>query len=81
MNPDERAVPRADVLKKEIVYDGEGYSRQSIEHMLVDYQRKHTLDLEKFGDLSRSYERLSREMTQDVSEHKSAVEPCENATV
>ncbi len=74
MNPDERAVPRADLLKKEIVYDGEGYSRQSIEHMLVYYQRKHTLDLEKFGDLSRSYERLSREMTQDVSEYKSAVE-------
>ena len=74
MNPDERAVPRADLLKKEIVYDGEGHSRQSIEHMLVYYQRKHTLDLEKFGDLSRSYERLSREMTQDVSEYKSAVE-------
>jgi len=36
MNPDERAVPRADVLKKEIVYDGEGHSRQSIEHMLVE---------------------------------------------
>ena len=73
MNPDEKAVP-TDVLKKEIVNDGEGYTRQSIEHMLMDYQGKHTLDLRKFGDLSKAYDRLSKEMTQDISENKSAME-------
>ena len=42
--------------------------------MLVDYQGKHTLDLKKFGDLSKAYDRLSKEMTQDISEHKTAME-------
>jgi DNA repair exonuclease SbcCD ATPase subunit len=78
MTPDEKAIPKPDVLKKEIVYDGEGYTRQSIERMLVDYQRKHTVDLEKFGDLSKAYDRLSQEMTRDVSDQKSAIEYLSN---
>ena len=74
MSPEEKAVPTADVLKKEIVYDGEGYSRESIEQMLQEYQGRHTLDLNKFGDLSKAYDRLSKEMTQDISEQKTAFE-------
>src|SRR5262249_15786470 len=78
MTPDEKAIPKPDVLKKEIVYDGEGYTRQSIEQMLGDYQRKHTVDLEKFGDLSKAYDRLSQEMTGDVSDQKSGIEYLSN---
>ncbi|MBI5594770.1 MAG: hypothetical protein HY928_01635 [Elusimicrobia bacterium] len=63
-----------DVLKKQVVYDGEGYTRQSIEGMLGEYQQKHQLNLKKFEELSGAYERLSTEMTADIAEQKSAME-------
>lgn len=67
-------------LKKEVVYDGEGYSRESLEKMLTDYQAKNTLDLGKFDELSKSYERLSKEMTKDISDQKSAFDYLSNIT-
>lgn len=67
-------------LKKEVVYDGEGYSRESLEKMLGEYQAKNTLDLGKFDELSKSYERLAKEMTRDISEQKSAFEYLANIT-
>ena len=81
MSPDEKTVPTADVLKKEIVYDGEGYTRGSIENMLQEYQGKHALDLKKFGDLSKAYDRLSKEMTQDISETLSPEGPIQATSV
>jgi hypothetical protein len=59
-------------LKKEVVYDGEGYSRESLEKMLGEYQAKNTVDLSKFDELSKSYQRLAKEMTTDISDQKSA---------
>ena len=64
----------ADVLQKQVVYDGEGYTRQSIEGMLGEYQTKHEVNLKKFGELSEAYSRLSTEMTQDIADNKSAFE-------
>ena len=61
----------ADVLKKQVVYDGEGYTRESVEKMLTDYQGRHTVELKKFDELSEAYSRLSKEMTQDIGEQKS----------
>src|SRR5262245_50744737 len=49
--------------RKTITYDGEGYTRESLEKMLSDYQAKNALDLEKFGQLSQAYQRLTKEMT------------------
>ena len=63
-----------DVLKREVVYDGEGYTRQSIEGMLTEYQGKQATDLKRFEELSASYQRLSKEMTQDIAEQKSMFE-------
>lgn len=68
----------SDVMKKEVVYDGEGYTRQSLESMLKTYQDRHTLNLKKFDDLSKSYERLSKEMTQDISDQKSVLDYLSN---
>ncbi len=67
-------------LKKDVVYDGEGYSRESLEKMLGDYQAKNTVDLSRFDELSKSYERLAKEMTQDISDQKSAFEYLSNIT-
>ncbi|MBI3298458.1 MAG: hypothetical protein HYZ75_09865 [Elusimicrobia bacterium] len=64
----------ADVMTKQVVYDGDGYTRQSIEGMLGDYQAKHSLNLKKFEELSGAYERLSTEMTVDIAEQKSVME-------
>jgi hypothetical protein len=65
-------------LKKEVVYDGEGYSRESLEKMLGDYQTKNTVDLSKFDELSKSYQRLAKEMTSDISDQKSAFDYLSN---
>src|SRR4030095_8274109 len=64
--------------RKTITYDGEGYTRESLEKMLSDYQTKNALDLEKFGQLSQAYQRLTKEMTHDVSDQKSAFEYLSN---
>lgn len=56
------------------VYDGEGYSRESLEGMLGDYQKKHETDLRKFEEIGKAYERLSADMTKDIGEQKSALE-------
>jgi len=65
-------------LKKEVVYDGEGYTRESLEKMLGDYQAKNAVDLGKFDELSKSYERLAKDMTRDISDQKSAYEYLSN---
>lgn len=67
-----------DVLKKPVVYDGEGYTRQSVEQMLTDYQGKQTLSLKKFEEISVAYQRLSKEMTVDIADQKSATEYLSN---
>ncbi len=72
MKPDDTQV--AELLKKEVVYDGEGYTREGLEKMLGEYQHKNNLDLKRFEDLSKAYDRLSQEMTHDISEQKSALE-------
>ena len=63
-----------DILTKQVVYDGEGYTRQSIESMLSDNQVKHETNLKKFEELSDAYTKLSQEMTQDIADQKSAFE-------
>lgn len=65
---------KEDILSKEIKYDGEGYTRQGLETMLTDYQGRHEVNLKKFGELSKAYDKLSTEMTADIAENKSALE-------
>ncbi|MFA6319228.1 MAG: hypothetical protein WC943_17580 [Elusimicrobiota bacterium] len=64
----------ADTLSKQVVYDGEGYTREGLEKMLGDYQAKNTTDLQKFGELSNAYSRLSKEMSADIAGQKTAME-------
>ncbi|HNW44087.1 MAG TPA: hypothetical protein PKI19_06260 [Elusimicrobiales bacterium] len=64
-------VKAEDVLSKPMVYDGAGYNRETVEKMLTQYQSKNTSDLKKFTDLSTAYQRLSKEMTEEVGDQKS----------
>ncbi|MBI5624135.1 MAG: hypothetical protein HY924_10175 [Elusimicrobia bacterium] len=64
----------AETLGKQVVYDGEGYTREGLEQMLGDYQSKNTTDLKKFGELSDAYSRLSKEMSADISGQKTVAE-------
>ena len=82
MAEDSKAAPAsgagADVLQKQVQYDGDGYSRENLERMLGDYQVKHTMDLKKFEEISGAYDRLGHEMTADIAEQKSAFEYLSN---
>ncbi|MBI4677064.1 MAG: hypothetical protein HY748_05725 [Elusimicrobia bacterium] len=69
---DQKAV--TDTLSKQVVYDGEGYTREGLEKMLGDYQAKNTTDLQKFGELSDAYSRLSKEMSADIAGQKTVME-------
>ena len=70
-NNEQQQVKTDDVTKKQVVYDGEGYNRETVEKMLTQYQSKNAADLRKFTELSQAYERLSKEMTQEVGDQKS----------
>lgn len=71
---DPKPQQQSDILTRQVTYDGEGYSREGLEKMLTDYQQKHSLDLKKFDNLSESYTRLSKDMTQEIADQKSAME-------
>lgn len=70
-NNEQQQVKTDDVTKKQVVYDGEGYNRETVEKMLTQYQAKNTSDLRKFEELSSAYQRLSKEMTEEVGDQKS----------
>ncbi|HAH06442.1 MAG TPA: hypothetical protein DCM05_07935 [Elusimicrobia bacterium] len=74
MSAEDKSKKGEDVLSRQVVYDGEGYTREGIEKMLTDYQSKNSVDLQKFDELSGSYQRLSKDMTQDIGEQKSVMD-------
>ena len=74
MEPQQQQKESTDILTRQVVYDGEGYSREGLEGMLNEYQTKHTTDLKKFDDLSQAYSRLSKDMTQEIADQKSAMD-------
>ncbi|MBI5245322.1 MAG: hypothetical protein HY922_16790 [Elusimicrobia bacterium] len=78
MSPEEKTRPSDDILSRQVVYDGEGYTRDTIEGMLTDYQQKNSVDLKKFDELSLSYQRLSKDMTKDIGEQKSTFDYLSN---
>lgn len=62
------------LLSQEVVYDGEGYSRDGLQSMLEQYQTKHKENLSSLAELSRAHDDLAAEMTADLVEQKSAWE-------
>lgn len=59
-----------EVLKKQIVYDGEGYTRDGLGDLIKSYQHKDQANLQKFEQISKDYERLAKEMGADILSQK-----------
>lgn len=63
-----------ELLDTEVVYDGEGYTREGLQNMLTSYQEKHKTNLSSLAELSKAHDDLAAEMTQDLVEQKTAWE-------
>ncbi len=62
------------VLTQSIVYDGEEYSRESLQDMVNNYQTQHSARIQELESLKKTHDSISRELTQELAEQKSAWE-------
>jgi chromosome segregation ATPase len=72
---------RADVealLARQVVYDGEDYTRQGLAALVQGYATKHQAGVKTLDELSKAHGDLSREMTAELVEQKSAWEHLSN---
>jgi len=60
--------------QREVVYDGEEYSRDSLQSMVTHYQHKHATDLKDLEKLRQAHDEIAREMNKDLMEQKTAWE-------
>lgn len=58
------------LLKKNVVYDGEDYSRESIESMAKDYALKQEVRIGELEQLKQTHDSISRDMTEELTEQK-----------
>ena len=63
-----------DLLTRQVVYDGEDYSRQSLDQTVAGCTAKHQTNLATLAELSKAHDQLRQEMTADLVEQKSAWE-------
>ncbi len=62
------------ILTQPIVYDGEEYSRESLQDMVNTYQTQHSSRIQELESLKKTHDSISRELTQELAEQKSAWE-------
>ena len=55
-----------------VVYDGEEYSRESLQGMVSSYQEMHTRRIKELEGLKKTHDEIAKEMTRDLAESKSA---------
>lgn len=60
--------------KTPIVYDGEEYSRESLQQLVTQYQDKHGNDLHELELLRKTHDEIAKEMNKDLTEQKTAWE-------
>lgn len=58
------------LLKKNVVYNGEDYSRESIESMAKDYALKQEVRIGELEQLKQTHDSISRDMTEELTEQK-----------
>ncbi len=58
------------ILKKSVVYDGEDYSRETIETMVKDYAVKQETRIGELEDLKNTHDSISRDMTAELTEQR-----------
>ncbi len=66
------------LIEREVVYDGEGYSRDALQTMVSDYQGRHQQNLKSLEELSKAHDDIAAEMTKDLAENKTAWEHLRN---
>lgn len=62
------------VLQRTVVYDGEDYTRESLQEMVTSYQEAHQQRIRELETLKATHDEIAREMSKDLAEHKSAWE-------
>ncbi len=60
----------AAILKRNVVYDGEEYSRESIESFSSEYAQKQETRIGELEELKKTHDHISREMTEELTEQK-----------
>ncbi len=58
------------LLKKNIAYDGEDYTRDNLESMVKEYADKHETRIGELEDLKNTHDSISREMKDELQEQK-----------
>jgi hypothetical protein len=61
----------AALLENKIVYDGEEFSRESVQELVTTYQSKNTRDIKELETLKKMHEDIASEMNQDLIEQRS----------
>ncbi len=59
------------VLSKNVVYDGEDYTRDSLQTMVKEYQDQHEERIGQLEELKGTHDTIAREMTDELAEQKS----------
>ena len=60
------------LLSREVVYDGEDYKRKDLEDLVKTYSERHQGTVKSLEELSKAHADLSKEMTSDLVDQKSA---------
>lgn len=63
-----------DQAQQAVVYDGEEYSRDSLQAMVTQYQETHSKRILELEGLKKTHDQIAKEMTRDLAESKSAWE-------
>jgi hypothetical protein len=71
---DEAKADLSSLLQQDVVYDGEGYTRDALQSMVTSYQTRHKTNLKTLNELSGAHDELAAEMTKDLVESKTAWE-------
>jgi hypothetical protein len=62
-------MPHADaeaVLQKQVLYDGEDYTRSGLESMVAGYAARHEQSVKTLAELSGEHDAQRKEMTADL---------------
>ncbi len=62
------------LMEKEIVYDGEDFTREKVQEMVDEYQEKNKKEITELEQLRKIHDEIAKEMNQDLVESRSAWE-------
>ena len=60
--------------RAQVVYDGEEYTRDSLQGMVTKYQETHSTRIQELESLKKAHDGIARDMTRDLADSKTAWE-------